>query len=648
MLEQIAAVVNLRTAWDKVERNEGGPGGDEVTLGEFEIGLDDRLQRLSKDLMDGAYWPKPTRMVAIPKRGGGLRHLIIPSIADRVAQTSAAQVLTPLLDSEFSDASFGYRPGRSVQQAVRRVALLRREGYRWIVDGDIDDFFDMVPHDRLLTRLERSIDDERVVDLVSRWLDASSEIGKGLPQGAPISPLLANLYLDDIDDAIQDKGVRLVRFADDFLLLCKDQDAAEAAHDRIALLLGEQGLRLEPEKTRIVAFDDHLRFLGHLFVRSMALKEVTLDDGTGELPPPNVLGRALDVEAEAGAPFGPAGSPRGERVPGLRVLYVTEPGRLLSLRNDSFVVREQDEEIFAVQPGRVDRIELGPRIGFDDRAIRHALGEKVPISFVDGHGASLGTLEPKPAERAALHLAQARVVLDPKARLALAACLADARIRNQRALLRRLNRRRKNPEVAKAAHTIGRLARLIPRQPDRDGLMGVEGRAGALYWPALGACLEHGWKLRHRRRRPPPDPVNLAISYLATMLTRDIAALVMRRGLHPGFGVLHETQDARHALALDLIEVFRAPLVEGLAVYLFNNRILKEGMFQHRDDGSAHVWAGGIKAMIRGYEAWLDRAITSPRDGKEVAWRRLIDQEIVAYARHVQGEDSYQPYLMDY
>ena len=179
-----------------------------MTLGAFEIGLDDRLAALSKDLMDGAYWPKPTRMVAIPKRGGGLRHLIIPSIVDRVAQTAAAAVLTPILDEEFSDASFGYRPGRSVQQAVRRVALLRREGYRWIVDGDIDDFFDSVPHDRLLAKLERSVADERVVG--SDLALAGGVLGDrpGSAAGAPISPLLANLFLDDVDDAIQTKGVR--------------------------------------------------------------------------------------------------------------------------------------------------------------------------------------------------------------------------------------------------------------------------------------------------------------------------------------------------------------------------------------------------------------------------------------------------------
>ena len=147
------------------------------------------------------------------------------------------------------------------------------------------------------------------------------------------------------------RACALVRFADDFVLLCKDEDAAEAAHERIAGLLREQGLRLEPEKTRIVGFDQHLRFLGHLFVRSMALKEVSLDDGTGELPPPAVLGRALDPDDDGDDAFGPAGEPRGERAPGLRVLYVTEPGRALGLRNESFVVREEGEEIFAVQPG---------------------------------------------------------------------------------------------------------------------------------------------------------------------------------------------------------------------------------------------------------------------------------------------------------
>ena len=644
MLEVIAAVGNLGAAWERVKDNAGGPGGDHETIGSFETGLDRRLHQLSQQMMTGDYWPNPIRVVEIPKPLGGIRVLKIPSVVDRVAQTAAAMVLSPVLDKEFSDASFGYRPGRSVQQAVRRVAFLRREGYRYVVDADIDDYFDSVPHDRLLARLERSISDERIGDLVARWLDAASDIDRGLPQGAPISPLLANLYLDDVDDAIEASGVRLVRFADDFLILCKDERAAGEAHEHVARLLAEQGLRLDPDKTRIAGFEDSVRFLGHLFVRSLALKEVNYDDGSIDLPPLGVAGTAVP----AVDPFVPLGVARGDRAPRLRVLYVTEAGRSVDVRNRSFIVRDEGEEIFAVQPGRVDRIDLGPHVEVTTRALRHALDEAVPITFCDGHGQTEGTLEPRPAERAALHLAQARVVLDHEKRLALAAILVDGRLRNQRALLRRLNRRRKNPEVAKAAHDIGRLTRLLPKQPDLAGCMGVEGRAGALYWPALGACLEQGWKMTRRQRRPPPDPVNMAISYLATMLTRDIAALAASRGLHTGFGVLHASQDGRHALALDLIEEFRAPLVEGLAVYLFNNRILSEGMFHKDDRGSVRLWAPGVKALIRGYEGWLDRAIASPRRGEETSWRGLIDDQILAMADHIEGHASYRPYVMDY
>lgn len=648
---RIASVVQLRAGWERVARNRGGPGGDEVTLGMFEIGLEERLHRLSRDLLAGDYWPRPVRLVEIPKRGGGTRILSIPSVADRVVQSSAALVLGPVLDAEFSDASFGYRPGRSVQQAVRRVAYLRRQGYHWIVDADIDDYFDNIRHDRLLERLERSVSDERVVDLVSRWLEAYAEHGVGLPQGSPISPLLANLYLDDVDDRIAKRDVHLVRFGDDFLILTKRQVAAERALEEVKEALAEQGLRLNAEGTRIADFDDSLRFLGHLFVRSMAMKEVELDGGGLRLPPPNVIGEAIDKGGQTPPWDAPAdglpGEAKGDRAPGLRVLYLMERGRKLVRVNESFGVVEDEELIFAVQPGRVDRIELGPGVEPDPNAIRHALTEGVPLAFVDGHGTTLGTLEPRPAERAKLHLEQARVILDEAARLALARRLVAGRLFNQRSLLRRLNRRRKRPEVAKAAHDIGRLIRLLDRQPDQAGLMGVEGRAGALYWPALGQCLEPGWKLTHRRRRPPPDPVNLVISYLATMLTRDIAALAMRRGLHTGFGVLHATQDARHALALDLVEEFRAPLVEGLAVYLCNNRILKPEMFEAKD-GAVRLWSNGTKAIIRGYEAWLDRAVQSPRSGEKIGWRRLIDEQIVAYGQHMLGGEAYAPYALDH
>ncbi|MEZ5847260.1 MAG: CRISPR-associated endonuclease Cas1 [Geminicoccaceae bacterium] len=622
-----------------------------MTLGEFEVGLEGRLARISKELMAGVYWPAPVRLVDIPKRSGGVRRLAIPAIRDRVVQTAAATVLTPILEAEFEDSSFGYRPGRSVRMAVTRVAMLRDQGYRWVVDGDIDSYFDRIPHDRLLERLAGVVEDERVVDLVSRWLDAHAEIEEGIPQGSPISPLLANLYLDEVDERIEGKGVRLVRFADDFCLLCKSAGIAENALSRIADILEEMGLELDPEKTRIVSFEKGFRFLGHLFVRSLVLQSAEPEPATLELPPTDVLARAAALdEPEPKSPEGLMGDDAEDHAPGLRVLYVTEPGRVLSVRNQAFTVEEAEEELIAIPPDRVDRIEIGPGSGLDMAALRHALGEAVPVAFLDGHGATLGTLEPAPQARAAVHLAQARTLLDPEARLDLARLLVEGRLHNQRVLLRRLNRRRKLPEVARPAHDIGRLLRLLPKQPDIAGLMGVEGRAGALYWPALGCCLEHGWKLTHRKRQPPDNAVNLAISWLATMLSRDAAAIAARLGMHTGMGVLHAVQDGRHSLALDIIEEFRAPLVEGLAVYLFNNRILKDDMFSPHGDHGVRISSPGVKALIRGYEAWLDRAIENPATGTKMRWRRLVEHQLLAFRRHCEsgGEERYKPYLMDH
>ena len=245
MYNAIIAKENLRAAWEKVKRNAGGPGGDGTTLAEFETALDQRLDALRDQLKDGYYWPRPVRYLEIPKKRGGIRRLSIPSVVDRVAQTATALVLTPVLDAEFEDSSFAYRPGRSVAQAARRVALLRRQGYVWTVDGDIEAFFDTVPHDRLLSRLSRSVSCEHTIDLVSRWLEAYGEAGRGLPQGGPISPLLANLHLDNIDEQIETGGVRLVRFADDFLLLCRSEAAAEQGLAKMTTLLAAAGLRLK-------------------------------------------------------------------------------------------------------------------------------------------------------------------------------------------------------------------------------------------------------------------------------------------------------------------------------------------------------------------------------------------------------------------
>ncbi|CBS89272.1 CRISPR-associated endonuclease Cas1 [Azospirillum lipoferum] len=662
LFEEVTRLDTLERAWGRVLRNAGAAGGDGLTVGRFAEAAPSRLLALHRTLRMGDYRPGPLRRLSIPKPDGALRPLAIPPVTDRVAQTAAALVLTPLLDGEFEDASFGYRPGRSVPQAVARVARWRDQGYDWVVDADIERYFERVPHDRLLIRLERSIGAGPLTELIAVWLESGAENGVGLPQGSPLSPLLSNLYLDDLDEALDGRGLRLVRFADDFVLLCRSRERAERALDHAAAVLEEHGLRLNRDKTRIVPFDQGFRFLGHLFVRSLVLPSPRPDDG--EETEGDALLRALAIRDAAAEAEEAAAEERDRQSraagldPALRTLHVQTPRRRLALRNEAFTVVERDDlggerELIAIHHHHLDRIDLGPEADADAEALRWALATDTELAFVDGHGATHGRLTRPEARRAALHLDQARHALDEGLRLDLARRIVDGRLRNQRALLRRLNRSRKLGVVEDAVLAINALLRRLDTAADVAALLGFEGQGAARYWPALAAQIEGEWEFEGRRRRPPPDPVNAVLSYLSGLLERDVAALIARHGLHPGFGVLHSPQDRHDAGIYDLMEEFRAPLMEGLAVTLFNRRTLRPDHFSRRETGEGEIKGcridpDAVGAIIRAYEQWVRRPVASPRDGKRTTWRGLIGFQAQALAAHVQGREPYRAYVMDY
>ena len=643
IFETVSSPAALSAAWLRVRASKGG--GEDVTLTAFGREANANILRLSRMLRDGSYRSGPYRFVDIPKPDGDTRRLSIPCVVDRVAQRAAADGLLPHIEPELEDASFAYRPGRSVRMAVDRVWRYRREGFTWVLDADIERFFDTVPHRPLLDRLEAVAPDARLSALVADWLAGYAPAGRGLPQGSPLSPLLSNLYLDLLDEKIAAKGVRLVRFADDFVVLCRSEAAAHGAKAKIARLLEGFGLRLHPEKTRVIPFERGFVFLGKLFVRSLVLDAPDDDEPATVGPRPITPNAAEDYGQPQRLPEVPDSRRPSAR---LRPLYVMEPGRYLDLRNDSFAVYEDGKELLAIPPGMVGRIELGPRVAVSMEALRHAADNGVPVALLNGWGEAEAQVDGPEAARAKLHLEQARHQIDPGRRLALARSIVEGRLRNQRALLRRLNRRRKQAAVAAAAQAIGRILRKLPGAADVSTAMGVEGEAAAHYWPALGACLEHGWRFDARRRRPPPDPVNLVLSWASAMLTRDLRAFVTRSGLHPGLGALHAARDGNDAAVFDLVEEFRAPLAEGLAIYLFNNRILQPAMFDTLADGTLHIEAPGRDAVIRTYEAWLDRDVKSPNSGERLRWRGLVEEQVDAYARHFRLGEPYRPYRMDH
>lgn len=647
LFESVTSLVTLEAAWEKVKENAGAAGGDGMTVEDFDSAAAANLLALQSALRRRRYRPGPNRQVLILKRSGGTRPLTIPTVTDRVAQTAAALILTPLLDPEMESSSFGYRPGRSVQQAVARIEALRNAGYAWVIDADIERYFEMVPHDRLMTLLDGFIDDPLLTDLIALWLEHAGDHGRGLPQGSPLSPLLSNLYLDSFDESFAEGGVRLVRFADDFVLLCRSREGAERTLPRVSERLRDRGLRLNAEKTRIVSFEEGFRFLGHLFLRSLTLR-------SPEGEPPDLATRlmreiARDDAAQARTEADEAAQEAAGWRSDLRVLYVHGGKRRLALRNQSFTVLEDGRELIALPPERIDRIDLGPSADAEPEALRQA--RNVMVQFLDADGATLGLLTRPEARRAGLHMQQARRFLDPDARVALARVLVAGRIHNQRAQLRRLNRSAKDPEVTAMLPQMTRLHRM-PRKPSLDvaGLLGVEGQAAALYWRCLARLLRHGWTLTKRVRRPATDPVNAVLSMTAAMLTRDVQALVARAGLHPGFGILHGTADGHMGCVFDLVEEFRAPLAEATTIYLFNNRLLTRDHFTAPDPArrAVRLTKDGRQVVIRQYEEALARPLRSPWSGQRIGWRRLMEEQVAAYGRVFRDGADYVPYKMDY
>lgn len=282
----------LEASWRAVARNQGAAGVDGVSVQRFAAQAERYLDELEADLKAGRYRPSGVKRTWIPKAGGGQRPLGIPTVKDRIVQGALKRVLEPIFEWEFLDVSFGFRPERGAKDALRRVDETLKAGFTWVVDADIQGYFDSIPHAPLLAALKERISDGRVLALIDAYLGQAivEDLKRwtptqGTPQGAVLSPLLANLYLHGLDCALSAQGYRIVRYADDFVILCADEQQARGALEEVQRWMGEHGLRLHPDKTHVGDCrrrDEGFEFLGYRFeagrrwVRKKSLK--TLKD----------------------------------------------------------------------------------------------------------------------------------------------------------------------------------------------------------------------------------------------------------------------------------------------------------------------------------------------------------------------------------
>ncbi|SNB46262.1 group II intron reverse transcriptase/maturase [Geobacter sp. DSM 9736] len=272
LLERILSTENMELAWKRVRANKGAPGVDGTTIEDFPDRFRPFWADIRASLAAGSYHPKPVLRVEIPKPTGGTRPLGIPIVLDRLIQQSIAQVLTPIFDPDFSGSSFGFRPGRSAHDAVRQLREYLRQGYRIAVDIDLAKFFDTVNHDLLMTMVGRKVRDKRVLALIGRYLRAGVEVDgrlektrMGVPQGGPLSPLLANILLDHLDKELEKRGHKFVRYADDFVILVKSERAGERVMESVRHYLTHQlKLTVNEDKSKVAKSGD-ISFLGFVF-----------------------------------------------------------------------------------------------------------------------------------------------------------------------------------------------------------------------------------------------------------------------------------------------------------------------------------------------------------------------------------------------
>ncbi len=697
LAEQALGEPRLLEAWFRVRENRGGPGTDGQTLEQFERGLSRNLSRLRSEVRRGEYRPRPLLRVLMAREGKKPRPLSIPAIRDRILQTAVAMVLQPLFEAEFEDCSFGYRPGRSVNMAIDRVRRYRDEGFRWVVDADISSFFDEIDHGLLLAETARLVRDKDVMELIHLWVRAEVQdedcrfcLARGVPQGSPIAPLLSNVFLDQLDEALLEEGFRLVRYADDFVILCRSREKAQAALDLTEGVLEDLALEFNERKTRIVNFEQGFRFLGVQFVRSLAIRcrypETSLlarEEMEGEAPvsprergvdvpvtpPPEeaqptalalawqrALARRAARPAEAEVPAPATGvekvssdqpPPTTSGDPLLRTFYLTEQGSVLAKESERFLVRKEDRVVAQVPAIKVDQILIFGNCHVTTPAMQYCLMESIPIVLLSNTGRYYGVVDSFDTDPVLLHREQFARAADAAFCLGVAKAMVGAKLTNSAVVLRRYARGRNVPALEQAKAAITAIAERVPRAENLDALRGHEGAAARAYFDALVAVLDPQWGFRGRVRQPPTDPVNSLLSFGYTLLFYNVYSLIRARGLNPHVGFLHPLRQGHPALVSDLMEELRAVVVDALVLSLALNGKLSPAEFSYPEGrpGACILSDDARRRFVHAFERKIATRITHPVTSEQLDYRRVVARQAQQLAAVIRGtEERYRPW----
>jgi len=571
------------------------PGPDGLTAGELRAAGEPLLRDLSRRLADGTYAPGGSKRYRLPKPDGGGRAILVGNAVDRLVASAAAAVLGPAVDRLLSDAAWAYRAGLSRQGAARALQTALKDGFTAGVKVDIAAFFDSVDTGILADMLAGLFPGEPLGPAVMAWIKATGDAG--LPQGNPLSPLLSNLFLARFDRAMERAGLRLVRYADDCVVLAHAGTDPEAILQRVRQALGALKLSLREEKTAAIGPGAPIAFLGYTITAEEIIEE----------------GRAVG-ESDDWLPVFEEQVLQGTPV------YLTSVCRGACSNGPHLVVKDDTGGTLSVPWNLVSRLVVVGRSPFSGGVVYRALKEAIPVSFIDVMGRLRGHLYPAGWGPPSLGADQERLIADESRRLALAAEIVSAKIHNGRVLLAR---------NGVADPGLEDLARQALAAPDMETLRGYEGAAAKAYFERF-AELVKPLPFNGRAYHPPRGPVNVLLSFGYTLLYNRMSAVLAEKGFEPRLGFFHQGRGTHAALASDLMEELRH-VVERVVLALIHLKAIGPGDFTTDARGYARLTGEGFRRFITRWEQTM--AATFLTEGRRLSYNARLDEAAEAFKR---------------
>lgn len=648
---------HLISAWESVKRGSQAAGVDGITVELFSGIAQEQIRLMQRQLQRECYSTSPAKGFYLAKPNGGQRLIGISTVRDRILHRHLLQAIYPKLESAYTQVCHAYRLGYSIHTAVAQVMEAYRYQPTWVVKADIEQFFDRLVWSLLISQLEGLKIPAMTTQLIEQHLRAGillhgqkMPINQGVLQGSILSGALANLYLSTFDQACLDYGIPLVRYGDDCVAVCGSWMQANRALNVITNLLEDIYLTAHPEKTRILAPNEEFVFLGHRF-------------RNGDVEVPERKTRVNSQASRSKRTITPAGKPKAcsivkdsnqkkrkissdiyWREP-MTTLYVTDQGAYLKVEHQQFQVFHKQELKCCVPVNRVSHVVLFGCCNLSHGAVSLALQRRIPILYLSSNGRYFGRLDTAGHAQVDYLIQQVQKSLDPEFAKRQAQSIILAKLHNSRILLQRLNRRRKTETATQVIQELPELMQKVRSAESIESMLGYEGLAANLYFHAYATLLNGKFEFEKRTRRPPTDPVNSLMSLGYTLLSQNLHSMVETAGLHTHFGNLHQPQKTRPSLVCDLIEEFRALVVDSFVAYLINSNIFTPEDFTPPDErGGVYLFSDGLKKFLKHWEDKLQEHVVHPHTGYKVSLRRCFELQVWDYVGCLMDErDTYRP-----